>query len=93
MTGMNTMEIDAHNWDTVAPHFAALAAEDLTAHGAANGASAVELWTARHGPGRRLYESLGFRETPGPGEAFRGVIARTGYEPGEDEIRMRRDGG
>ena len=30
---MNTYEIDAHDWDTVAPHFAALADEDLTAQG------------------------------------------------------------
>ncbi|MBV9849649.1 MAG: GNAT family N-acetyltransferase [Armatimonadetes bacterium] len=63
----------------------------LVDHGAARGVKTVELWTAGDGPGRALYERLGFQATDGPGAAFRDVAERTGYTPGPDEIRMRLD--
>jgi GNAT superfamily N-acetyltransferase len=61
----------------------------LIAHAQAHGVHAIELWTAPDGPGRPLYEQLGFRETAGPGIEFREVAARSRYTPGTDEIRMR----
>ena len=51
--------------------------------------SAIELWTAAQGPGRRLYERLGFQVRAEPGAEFADVISRTRYTPGDDEIRMR----
>jgi GNAT superfamily N-acetyltransferase len=61
----------------------------LIEHCAAHGGHAVELWTARGGLGQRLYAKLGFRPTKAPGPEYAQVEAKTGYRPGEDEIRMR----
>jgi len=61
----------------------------LVAHCGAQGVPVIELWTAREGAGRKLYESIGFQMVANPGEAFANVEAVTGYTPGEDEIRMR----
>jgi GNAT superfamily N-acetyltransferase len=52
---------------------------------ARNGVPAIELWTAPHGPGRFLYERLGFQVVGGPGPEFE----RVPLAPGE--IRMRAD--
>lgn len=51
--------------------------------------TAIELWTAAHGPGRPLYETFGFQLRAQPGPEFADVIVRTRYTPGDDEIRMR----
>ncbi len=61
----------------------------LIAHCRTHGVPVAELWTAKSGPGRRLYRALGFRETTGPGGEFEAVSALTRYTPGNDEIRMR----
>src|SRR5712692_23005 len=63
----------------------------LIDHCRAQGVHTIEIWTAASGPGRRLYQALGFRETAGPGVEFEDVTTRTGYTPGSDEIRMRLD--
>ena len=39
--------------------------EALVVHSRIQGVHAIELWTALNGPGRRLYQALGFRETEG----------------------------
>jgi len=57
----------------------------LIAHCADRGATAIELWTAPGGPGRALYEKLGFRRVASPGREF-GAI-----QPNDSEIRMRLD--
>lgn len=57
----------------------------LIEHCVAHGVRAIELWTDRNGPGRRLYERLGFRLVAEPGEAFKDVPLSPG------EIRMRLD--
>lgn len=54
------------------------------------GITAIELWTARDGAGRRLYENLGFQQTETPGPGFESVVEHTGYTPGANEIRMRK---
>jgi len=61
----------------------------LIEHCATHGAHAIELWTAREDLGRRLYAKLGFRRTDAPGPEYGRLEAETGYQPGEDEIRMR----
>jgi GNAT superfamily N-acetyltransferase len=61
----------------------------LMAHSHARGVSAIELWTAADGPGRRLYETLGFRTIRVPGPEFEEVATRTRYSPAANEIRMR----
>ena len=65
--------------------------QTLIEHCAAKGARAIELWTARDGLGRLLYDGLGFVRTDQPGPEYEGVEAETGYRPGLDEIRMRLD--
>jgi len=65
--------------------------EALISHSHTQGVQAIELWTAENGPGRRLYQALGFRETEGPGAEFKDITTRTRYTPGADEIRMRLD--
>jgi GNAT superfamily N-acetyltransferase len=55
------------------------------------GGRAVELWTADDGPGRLLYERLGFRQCAGPGSGFEHVAVATNYSPGPDELRMHLD--
>jgi GNAT superfamily N-acetyltransferase len=63
----------------------------LIAHCAAGSIQAKELWTAQDGPGRALYEKLGFRVVDEPGPGFEHVEQATGYTRGADEIRMRLD--
>lgn len=63
----------------------------LLDHCLAKKAAAVELWTGKDGPGRKLYESLGFRITVGPGAEYIDLVCRTNYTPGDDEIHMRID--
>jgi hypothetical protein len=65
--------------------------EALIAHSRAQGVYAIELWTAADGPGRRLYETLGFRKTEGPGAEYRNLSVPGGHLPDPDEIRMRLD--
>jgi GNAT superfamily N-acetyltransferase len=62
---------------------------ELAAHCAAQGVGAIELWTGERGPGRALYERVGFRVVAGPGLEFGEAADRTAYEPGADEVRMR----
>jgi GNAT superfamily N-acetyltransferase len=57
----------------------------LIQHCARRGVRAVELWTSPEGPGRLLYQRLGFRVVSGPGPEFQRV------PPVLDEIRMRLD--
>jgi GNAT superfamily N-acetyltransferase len=57
----------------------------LTEHCSAQGVQAIELWTDESGPGRFLYERIGFRLVAEPGEAFKDVPLSP------DEIRMRLD--
>ncbi len=52
---------------------------------------AVELWTGGEGPGRRLYERIGFKITSKPGLEYSDLLLQTNYVPGKDEIRMRLD--
>jgi GNAT superfamily N-acetyltransferase len=66
-------------------------AQALTERCAAQGVGAIELWTARHGVGRPLYESLGFREVPALSPDFADVVTITRYTPSGDQIRMRLD--
>jgi len=57
-----------------------------------HGARAIELWTGPDGPGRWLYETLGFRQTTGLGPEFsleNPTLHR--YVPSGDDIRMRLD--
>jgi GNAT superfamily N-acetyltransferase len=63
----------------------------LVEHCATNDVRAIELWTARDGPGHHLYEKLGFRVTDGPGVEFDDLGTTTQYTPGSDEVRMRLD--
>ena len=63
----------------------------LIDHARARAVPAIELWTAADGPGRRLYETLGFRETTGLGAEYAETTSRTRYVPSPDEIRMRLD--
>jgi len=57
----------------------------LIEHCVAQSVRAIELWTAQNGPGRWLYERLGFRLVAEPGVAFKDVPLSPG------EIRMRLD--
>ena len=61
----------------------------LVAHCAQQRISAVELWTAQAGAGRKLYETTGFHAVDAPGSEFANVAIIIGWTPGEDEIRMR----
>lgn len=63
----------------------------LIKHCVTEGVRAIELWTAEDGPGRFLYEKLGFRRTDKPGPGFGNVDTATGRSPTADEIRMRLD--
>jgi GNAT superfamily N-acetyltransferase len=55
-----------------------------------HGVEIVRLWTASDGPGRRLYEHMGFQVISWPGEEeMAELIERTNYTPGEDELRMQ----
>lgn len=56
----------------------------LIDHCAANRVRAIELWTAHDGPGRPLYEKLGFRISEAKGDEPEYEIR------GNREIRMRR---
>lgn len=58
---------------------------------AARGVPAVELWTAADGLGRQLYEKHGFKVVDRPVLDREDFIERTGYTPGDDEVRMRRE--
>jgi GNAT superfamily N-acetyltransferase len=68
-----------------------LLVRELVGHCGCQGVSAIELWTAERGPGRALYETIGFRATAGPGFEFGNVGTLTRFEPGSDEVRMRLD--
>jgi GNAT superfamily N-acetyltransferase len=57
----------------------------LIEHCAAGDVQAIELWTAKDGPGRSLYEKQGFRKVDMKGPGFEDVDDRP------DEIRMRLD--
>ena len=61
----------------------------LIKHCAAKGVKAIELGTGESGPGRFLYEKLGFRRIDRPGTEFENAVDVTGWSPGTDEIRMR----
>lgn len=61
----------------------------LIEHCAAQGAQAVELWTASDGPGRGLYFALGFVVVAQPGLGYERVNEQTDYVPKQDEVRMR----
>jgi ribosomal protein S18 acetylase RimI-like enzyme len=63
----------------------------LIEHCVTHGVMAIELWTAKDGPGRLLYEKSGFRQTGGPGNEFRNKEVPCPYSPSDDEIRMRLD--
>jgi len=63
----------------------------LIKHCVNNGVKAIELWTSKDGPGRFLYEKMGFRTTEGPGREFKGKKVLCAYSPSDDEIRMRLD--
>ena len=63
----------------------------LITHSIAQSVKAIELWTARDGPGRFLYAKTGFREIAGLSGEFANVAVLTGRSPGDDEIRMRLD--
>ncbi len=67
--------------------------QTLIKHCAAKGVRAIELWTDENGPGRFLYEKLGFCRTDKPGTGFENLEFATGRSstarPGE--IRMRLD--
>jgi GNAT superfamily N-acetyltransferase len=54
-------------------------------HCAAGGVRAIELWTAKEGPGRFLYGKLGFRPVDEKGPGFEDAMDRP------DEMRMRLD--
>ncbi len=62
----------------------------LIAHSRAHGARAIELWTEPGVAGRRLYATLGFRQTAGLGPEFGNAPALTKLT-GAGEIRMRLD--
>jgi GNAT superfamily N-acetyltransferase len=61
----------------------------LIKHCADKGVRAIELGTAENGPGRFLYEKLGFCRIDRPGPEFENVVDSTEYSPGTGEIRMR----
>jgi predicted N-acetyltransferase YhbS len=63
----------------------------LIEHCVNNGVKAIELWTGEDGPGRFLYEKMGFRVTEGPGKEFRDKEIPCVHSPSTDEIRMRLD--
>jgi glycine/sarcosine N-methyltransferase len=66
----------------------------LIEHSRAHGARAIELWTGPDGPGRWLYQALGFRQTEGLGPEF-AMENPNPYRcvppPDHDQIRMRLD--
>lgn len=63
----------------------------LVTYCAAQGAPAIELWTAATGAGKQVYCALGFRHVAGPGREFAEIRTHTRYRPGSHEIRMRLD--
>ncbi|MBN1640338.1 MAG: GNAT family N-acetyltransferase [Anaerolineae bacterium] len=63
----------------------------LIDHSVAQGIGSVEVWTADDGPGRALYEDMGFRTVAEPGAAFLDKRVLLARDPGEREIRMRLD--
>jgi len=63
----------------------------LIEHCVNNSVKAIELWTSRDGPGRFLYEKMGFRKTEGLGQKFRDKEIPCAHLPSDDEIRMRLD--
>ena len=62
--------------------------QTLINHSASSGVRAVELWTAEEGPGRFLYERLGFRQISIPGEEFAEVAPDMPHKPGEIRLRL-----
>lgn len=60
----------------------------LIEHARQVGMHAVELWTAEDGPGRRLYEMLGFEKITLADADHQRIGMLTQREPNEDEIRM-----
>jgi GNAT superfamily N-acetyltransferase len=68
-----------------------LLVQALIGYCAARGVAAIELWTGADDLGRKLYEKHRFQVVEGPGPGFEEVVERTGYVPGEDEVRMRRE--
>lgn len=62
----------------------------LTAHCAAQGALAVEVWSGP-GPARRLYSRAGFVPVAAIGQEFLAAPNVTGHTPGPDEVRLRLD--
>ncbi|MGD0005488.1 MAG: GNAT family N-acetyltransferase [Anaerolineaceae bacterium] len=65
--------------------------QTLLDHSKIQSIKAVELWTAKDGLGRRLYERMGFRITLAPGKEFSDLLRQTNFIPREDQIRMRLD--
>jgi len=63
----------------------------LIKHCAAKGVRVIEIGTGENGPGRFLYEKLGFRRIDRPGTEFENVVDATEYSPGTGETRMRLD--
>lgn len=61
----------------------------LIAHCEAQNVAFIELWTASDGPGRRLYEKVGFRVIDEPPNEVRKTLVVCPYVPSDDEIRMR----
>ena len=66
-----------------------LLVQALIDHCRTTGIEAVELWTAEDGPGRRLYERLGFQVVSKPGSGYEKLEQATRRSPNVDEIRMR----
>ena len=69
---MNTYEIDAHDWDTLAPHFAVLAGEDLTAE-------RVEDWLLRWSELEKELVEAGARASRAKSEDTTDVQAEATY--------------
>ncbi len=66
----------------------------LIEHSGSHGVCAIELWTGPNGPGKFLYQTLGFRQTEGLGPEFsRDNPTQHRYFPaeGDGQIRMRLD--
>jgi GNAT superfamily N-acetyltransferase len=70
---------------------AACLVQTLLDHCKTQPVNAIELWTARNGVGRKLYDRMGFKITSAPGVEFFDLYYRTNFVPGENEIRMRFD--
>jgi GNAT superfamily N-acetyltransferase len=65
--------------------------QSLIKHCSAKGVRAIELGTAENGPGRFLYEKLGFHRIDRPGPEFGDAVDVIRWSSRTDEIRMRLD--